>query len=214
MARKATKKAASRSGSRSGGRSSARQGSKSSRSQGRSGARKGSARSSRQQEPKDLSDLFHETLKDIYMAEKQILRALPKMAKAVESEELRAAFQKHVGETEEQVRRAERIFEIIGKRAQTKPCPAIMGLVEEGQEIMKEFKGSEALDAGLIAGAQAVEHYEISRYGTLKAWAEQLGIDEAIGLIEETLQEEKNTDATLTQIAEEAVNREAERQAA
>ena len=124
--------------------------------------------------PSGESDLFLETLKDIYHAEKQILRALPKMAKAANSDELRAAFEKHLAETEEQVDRVEQVFQIMGESAKAKPCDAIMGLVEEGQEVMQEFKGSDALDAGLLAAAQAVEHYEISRYGTLKAWAEQM----------------------------------------
>jgi ferritin-like metal-binding protein YciE len=161
-------------------------------------------------EPKKLDDLFHDTLKDIYIAEKKILTALPKMAKAVHSEELRAAFEKHYGETEGQVERLERVFDLIGKKAQGKTCDAIIGLVEEGQEVMKEYKGSPALDAGLLAGAQAVEHYEISRYGTLKTWANELGLGDAVGLLDATLQEEKKTDATLTKIAESVVNQEAE----
>jgi ferritin-like metal-binding protein YciE len=161
-------------------------------------------------EPKKLDDLFHDTLKDIYFAEKKILTALPKMAKAAQSEDLRAAFEKHHGETEGQVERLERVFDLIGKKAQGKTCDAIIGIVEEGQEVMKEYKGSPALDAGLLAGAQAVEHYEISRYGTLKTWANELGLGDAVGLLDATLQEEKNTDATLTKIAESVVNREAE----
>jgi ferritin-like metal-binding protein YciE len=161
-------------------------------------------------EPKKLDDLFHDTLKDIYFAEKKILTALPKMAKAVHSEELRAAFEKHHGETQGQVERLEKVFDMIGKKPQGKTCDAIIGLVEEGQEVMKEYKGSPALDAGLLAGAQAVEHYEISRYGTLKTWANELGLGEAVGLLDATLQEEKNTDATLTKIAESVVNQEAE----
>jgi ferritin-like metal-binding protein YciE len=161
-------------------------------------------------EPKKLDDLFHDTLKDIYYAEKKILTALPKMAKAALSEDLRAAFEKHRTETEGQVERLEQVFELIGKKAQGKTCDAIIGLVEEGQEIMKEYKDSPALDPGLLAGAQAVEHYEISRYGTLKTWANELGLKDAVRLLDQTLQEEKNTDATLTRIAETVVNREAE----
>ena len=161
-------------------------------------------------EPKKLDDLFHDTLKDIYFAEKKILTALPKMAKAAQSEDLRAAFEKHHGETEGQVERLERVFDLIGKKAQGKTCDAIIGIVEEGQEVMKEYKGSPALDAGLLAGAQAVEHYEISRYGTLKTWANELGLGDAVRLLDATLQEEKNTDATLTKIAESVVNQEAE----
>ena len=123
------------------------------------------------QNRKNLSDLFLDTLKDIYYAEKQILRALPKMAKAAQSDELRQAFETHRGETEGQVARLDQMFEILGKRAAGKKCPAIEGLVEEGKEVMEDFKESDALDAGLLSGAQAIEHYEISRYGTLKTWA-------------------------------------------
>src|SRR5262245_28219739 len=128
----------------------------------------------------------------------------------VHSEELRAAFERHHGETEGQVERLEKVFDLIGKKPQGKTCDAIIGLVEEGQEVMKEYKGSPALDAGLLAGAQAVEHYEISRYGTLKTWANELGLGNAVGLLDATLQEEKNTDVTLTKIAENVVNQEAE----
>ena len=161
-------------------------------------------------EPKKLDDLFHDTLKDIYYAEKKILTALPKMAKAAQSQDLRTAFEKHRTETEGQVDRLEQVFELIGKKAQGKTCDAIIGLVEEGQEIMKEYKGSPAIDAGLLAGAQAVEHYEISRYGTLKTWAGELGLNDAVKLLDATLQEEKKTDATLTRIAETVVNQEAQ----
>ena len=160
-------------------------------------------------EPKTLEDLFHDTLKAIYFAEKKILTALPKMAKAAQSDELRAAFEKHHAETERQVERLEQVFDLIGKKAQGKTCDAIVGIVEEGQEVMKEYKGSRALDAGLLAGAQAVEHYEISRYGTLKTWAGELALRDAVRLLDATLQEEKKTDATLTQIAESVVNQEA-----
>ena len=155
---------------------------------------------------KTLEDLFHDTLKDIYFAEKKILVALPKMAKAAHSEELRAAFEKHLIETEGQIERLEQVFELLEKPARGKTCPAILGLVEEGQEVMKEFKKSDAHDAGLLSGAQAVEHYEISRYGTLIAWAEQLGLTEAAGLLQKTLKEEKNTDAALTKLAETSLN--------
>jgi len=155
---------------------------------------------------KTLEDLFHDTLKDIYFAEKKILAALPKMAKAAHSEELRAAFEKHHAETEGQIERIEEIFELMEKPARGKTCPAILGLVEEGQEVMKEFKKSDAHDAGLLSGAQAVEHYEISRYGTLIAWAQQLGMSQAAKLLKQTLEEEKKTDATLTQLAETSLN--------
>jgi ferritin-like metal-binding protein YciE len=155
---------------------------------------------------KDLNDLFLDTLKDIYFAEKQILRALPKMAKAVQSDKLRAAFEKHHGETEGQVERLEQIFELLDKPARGKTCDAIQGILDEGKEIMEEYKGCEALDAGLLAAAQAVEHYEISRYGTLKQWALHLGMKDAARLLDETLQEEKNTDVSLTTLAEASVN--------
>ena len=162
---------------------------------------------------KTLDDLFHETLKDIYYAEKKIRTALPKMAKAAQSEELQAAFEKHEGETEGQVERLEKVFALIEQPAKGKTCDAINGIVEEGKEIMKEFRGSAALDAGLLAAAQAVEHYEISRYGTLKTWAKELGLDEAVSLLEETLEEEKKTDEALTELAESAVNQEAQQAA-
>jgi ferritin-like metal-binding protein YciE len=116
-------------------------------------------------EPKKLNELFHDTLKDIYFAEKRILAALPKMAKAAQSEDLKAAFEKHRGETEEQIERLEQVFAIIEKKPQGKTCAAIVGIPDEGAEIMQEYKGSPALDAGLLSAAQAVEHYEISRYG-------------------------------------------------
>jgi len=158
---------------------------------------------------KTLDDLFLETLKDMYHAEKQILRALPKMAKAAESDELRQAFQTHRDETEGQVARLEQVFEMLGKPARGKPCEAIKGIIEEGKEVMEDFEGSDALDAGLVAGAQAVEHYEISRYGTLRTWAGQLGLKDAARLFEETLAEEKKTDALLTKLAESSANRKA-----
>jgi ferritin-like metal-binding protein YciE len=161
-------------------------------------------------EAKKLDALFHNTLKDIYFAEKKILSALPKMAKAAQEPELQAAFEKHEAQTETHVARLERVFAAIDSKPQGKTCDAILGIIEEGQEIMKEYKGSPALDAGLLAAAQAVEHYEISRYGTLRTWAEELGLEEAAQLLEATLREEKETDETLTQIAEKVVNREAQ----
>ena len=135
-----------------------------------------------QKSTKTLDELFHDTLKDIYFAEKKILSALPKMAKAAQSGDLRAAFEKHEGETETQVERLDRVFQLIGKKPQGKNCPAIVGIVEEGQEIIKDYKGSPALDAGLLSAAQAVEHYEITRYGTLRTWAQELGLREAVSL--------------------------------
>jgi len=159
---------------------------------------------------KTLQDLFHDTLKDIYFAEKKILTALPKMAKAAQSEDLVAAFEKHESQTEEHVARLEQVFEMIDAKPQGKTCDAIVGIVEEGQEIAKEYKGSPALDAGLLAAAQAVEHYEITRYGTLKTWAGELGLEDAVTLLDQTLQEEKDTDAELTELAEATVNQRAE----
>ena len=155
---------------------------------------------------KTLEDLFYETLKDIYFAEKQILKALPKMAKAVNSDDLRQAFEKHRRETEGHVERLEEVFGLIDRPARAKICDAIIGIVDEGKEIMDEFAESPALDAGLLAGAQAVEHYEISRYGTLRTWAIELGLKDAARLLEHTLADEKKTDELLTRLAERTVN--------
>lgn len=163
---------------------------------------------------KTLDDLFHETLKDIYYAERKILKALPKMARGAQDARLKAAFEKHKEETEGQVERLQQVFEIIGKRPRAKTCPAIDGIIEEGEEILDEFKGSPALDAGLLAAAQAVEHYEISRYGTLRAWARQLGHPDAVTLLDATLEEESDTDDALTKLAESAVNVAARKKAA
>jgi ferritin-like metal-binding protein YciE len=165
-------------------------------------------------EPKTLDDLFHDTLKDVYFAEKKILTALPKMMKAAQNEELKAAFEKHRGETVGQVERLEQVFAIIEKKPQGKTCDAILGLVKEGEEVIDDYKGSPALDAGLLAVAQSVEHYEISRYGTLKTWAEELGHSDAATLLDETLDEEKNTDAALSELAETVINQVAEAKAA
>jgi len=159
---------------------------------------------------KNLQELFHETLKDIYFAEKKILSALPKMAKAAQSQELKAAFEKHETETEEHVARLEKVFKEIDETPRSKTCDAILGIIEEGQEVMKEFKGAPALDAGLLAAAQAVEHYEIARYGTLKTWAKELGLSQSVKLLEATLSEEKRTDDTLTELAESDVNQHAQ----
>jgi ferritin-like metal-binding protein YciE len=163
---------------------------------------------------KTLNDLFHETLRDIYYAERKILKALPKMARNAQSEKLKNAFQKHRDETEGQVERLQQVFEIIGKNPRGKTCQAIEGIVEEAEEIMEEFKGAPALDAGLLAAAQAVEHYEISRYGTLVTWARELGLKDAVALLEQTLGEESKTDEALTKIAETAVNQAAQKRAA
>jgi ferritin-like metal-binding protein YciE len=158
---------------------------------------------------KDLNALFLDTVKDIYYAEKQIYKSLPKMAKASQSAQLRAAFEKHHDETEGHIARLEQIFELLGKPARGKKCDAIEGILDEGKEIMEEYDETPALDAGLLAAAQAVEHYEISRYGTLKTWADQLGLKDAVKLLDQTLAEEKKTNDTLTEIAVAAVNAEA-----
>jgi ferritin-like metal-binding protein YciE len=158
---------------------------------------------------KTLDDLFLDTLKDIYYAEKQIVKALPKMAKVASSPELKAGFEQHLEETEGHIERLEQVFELLGKPARGKTCDAILGILEEGKSIMDEFKGTVALDAGLISSAQAVEHYEIARYGTLKTWAGQLGMKEAVSLLDATLKEEEATDKKLSQVAVGDVNRKA-----
>ena len=153
---------------------------------------------------KTLEDLFVDTLKDIYYAEKRILKTLPKMAKGAESPKLKKGFEKHLAQTEGQVERLEQVFEIFGQPARAKKCEAIEGIIAEGETIMKEFKGTPALDAGLISSAQAVEHYEITRYGTLRRWAEMLGRRNAAALLDRTLKEESQTDELLNGIAEQA----------
>ena len=163
---------------------------------------------------KGLQDMFLDGVKDIYYAEKKITKALPKMTRAAQSEELKAGFEKHLAETEEQVKRLEQVFELLGKPARGKTCPAIDGIIEEGEEIIQEYKGAPALDAGLVASAQAVEHYEIARYGTLIAWAEQLGMSEAAELLKATLEEEEATDEALTALGEGGVNEKALQEAA
>jgi ferritin-like metal-binding protein YciE len=160
-------------------------------------------------EPKTLDDLFLDTLKDIYYAEKQILKTLPKMSKAATSPELKQAFQTHRDETEGQIERLSEVFDLIGKAPRGKTCDAILGIIEEGKSIMEEFEGSPALDAGLVAAAQAVEHYEMARYGTLKAWAQQLGHKDAVKLLDQTLAEEKKTDQLLSQLGTGATNKKA-----
>jgi len=155
---------------------------------------------------KDLKALFVHQLKDTYFAENAILKALPQMAEAAQSEELKGALAVHLRKTESQVKRREQVCHLSGERPLGVPCKAIQGIIEEGQEVLREFQGGEALDAGLIAAAQAVEHYEITRYGTLLAWAKQLGLSEAAGLLEETLVEEENTDEVLSELAEDAIN--------
>lgn len=160
-------------------------------------------------EAKTLNDMFIDMLKDVYYAEKQILRALPKMAKSTNSAELRAAFEKHRDETETHVERLAQVFEIAGKAARGKTCDAILGIIEEGKAVMEDYGDSAALDAGLLASAQAVEHYEIARYGTLKAWAQQLGMKDAVTLLDQTLAEETKTDQALTKLGVSSVNKSA-----
>lgn len=154
--------------------------------------------------PKPLDEMFLDMLKDVYYAEKQILKALPKMAKAAKAPELQKAFLTHRDETEGQVERLSQVFETIGKAPRAKTCDAILGILEEGKAVMEDYADSPALDAGLVASAQAVEHYEMARYGTLKAWAQQLGHKEAVALLDATLSEETKTDKLLTQLGSPA----------
>lgn len=163
---------------------------------------------------KTMEDLFLDGIKDIYYAERKIIAGLKKMIRGAEAQDLKAAFDKHLQETEGQVERLVQVFELLGKPVRGKTCPAIDGILEEGQEILEEFKGSPALDAGLLAAAQAVEHYEIARYGTLKSWAMQLGKNDVAKLLDQTLAEETKTDQALTQLAEAKVNREGKTKAA
>ena len=158
---------------------------------------------------KSLEDLFIHLLKDIYYAEKQILKALPKMAEKADSAELRKAFQHHLKETEGQVDRLEKVFALCDRKPVGETCPAIKGILEEVKEMMQDAADPDVLDAGMIADAQAVEHYEISRYGTLIAWAKQLGMSDAAKLLSQTLEQEYNADQALTKLAELRLNREA-----
>ena len=151
----------------------------------------------------NLEDLFLHELKDILDAERQITKALPKMAKGAESEELKAAFEEHLSVTEEQIGRLETIFQSMDKAARGKHCAGMEGLLKEGSDMLKEEESGPALDAALIAGAQKVEHYEISAYGTLVEWAKLLGMDDAVELLQTTLAEEKETDEKLTSVASE-----------
>ena len=160
----------------------------------------------------NLQELFVHELKDILDAERQITKALPKMAKGAESDELRAAFEEHLAVTEEQIGRLETIFESLDKAARGKHCPGMEGLIKEGSEMLKEEDPSPTLDAALIAAAQKVEHYEIAAYGTLVEWAKLLGMDDAVELLQQTLAEEKETDEKLTTVAAE-LNLEAQHQA-
>jgi len=157
-----------------------------------------------------LHDVFEDELKDILSAEKQLLKALPKMAKAASNEELAAGFEEHLEQTKGHVERLEKIFETLGKTPRAKKCKAMEGLIEEGSELMEEDAVPEVMDALLIAAAQKVEHYEIATYGTLVAWARQLDMNDAADLLQQTLDEEKETDVKLTELAEAGVNASAE----
>jgi ferritin-like metal-binding protein YciE len=157
----------------------------------------------------NLSDLLVHTLKDIYFAEKQIVKALPKMAKATDSSELQRAFESHLEETKEQIVRLEKVFELLGKKAVGEKCPAIEGILAEGEELMKEIKEPDTRDAAMIAAAQAVEHYEITRYGTLVSWAELLGLKDVAKILAVTLKEEHAADAKLNKLAEGKLNKQA-----
>lgn len=154
--------------------------------------------------PKDktLHDAFYETLRDVFYAEKQSVRALKKSARAAGSDDLRGAFETHAEESQGQVERLEKVFDLIGKAARGKTCEAMQGLGAEMEEDLDDFRGTDAADHVLIGAAQAIEHYEIARYGLLKAWATKLGYDEAASLLSETLDEEKRTDALLTELAD------------
>jgi ferritin-like metal-binding protein YciE len=153
-----------------------------------------------------LDILLEEELKDIYSAEKQLLKALPKMAKKASSDELRAALEEHLTITEGQITRLEEVFELLGKTAKAKTCKAMQGLIEEATELMEEDCTDSVMDAGIIAAAQKVEHYEIASYGTVRTWANLCGEEDAAELLQETLDEETEADQKLTQLAESLVN--------
>ena len=160
-------------------------------------------------EMEDLRDLYIEELRDLYNAEKQLVRALPKMAKSASDDQLKQAFETHLEETKGHVDRLEQIFEKLGKKPSGKTCKAMQGLVEEGKETMEEDAAPEVMDAALIAAAQRVEHYEIAGYGTVRTYAKLLGDDQAARLLQKTLDEEGQTDKKLTQLAESSINLEA-----
>jgi ferritin-like metal-binding protein YciE len=160
-------------------------------------------------EMQSLQDLFEDELKDVYNAENQILRALPRMAKKASSQQLKDAFDMHEEQTREHVQRLEQVFKLMGKEAKGKTCKAMKGIVEEGKEMMEEEMDPEVMDAALIASAQRVEHYEIAAYGTLRTFAEQLGQKEAVKLLQQTLEEEGDTDKKLTKLATKGINQRA-----
>jgi ferritin-like metal-binding protein YciE len=153
-----------------------------------------------------LRDLFEDTLRDVYYAENAILKALPKMIKAASSTKLRSIFSDHLAETKGQIARLDEVFEALNVKPSAKECHAIKGIIEEGEELIAENPAAPVLDAGLLAAAQAVEHYEMARYGTLRAWADQLGMSHAAKLLEQTLAEEKSADAKLSVLALGEVN--------
>lgn len=155
---------------------------------------------------KGLADLFFDTLRDVYYAERHILQTLPQLEAAAASDELKAAFKKHTGETEGQIQRLEEVFGLIDRKPTSKRCEAIDGILKEGDGVLEDYKGTTALDAGLIASAQAVEHYEITRYGTLRRWAKMLTIPGAYDLLTQTLEEESATDEALTKLADAEAN--------
>jgi ferritin-like metal-binding protein YciE len=158
---------------------------------------------------KSMNDLFLHTLKDIYYSEKQIYKNLPKMAKSAQSEELRQAFEQHHDETEQQIERLEAVFEHCGATPRSIRCEAMDGILAEAKDVMQEIEDRQVHDAGMLAAAQTVEHYEIARYGTLIAWADQLGMKGASKLLRETLDEEKRTDELLSRLAKEKINQKA-----
>ncbi len=163
---------------------------------------------------KTPSDLFLHFLQDIYYAERQILKALPKMEKAVQLPQLKQGLEQHRQETQGHVERLQQVFEMVGKRARGTTCEAINGIIEEGEEVIEAFDAGGVRDAGIIASAQAVEHYEMARYGTLIAWAKAMGKNDCVQLLQQTLDEEKKADSLLNQIANHDVNKQAMRQAA
>ena len=163
---------------------------------------------------KTINDLLLSFLQDVYYAERQIAKALPKMARAAQSQKLKEAFTLHREETQTQIERLQKAFEAIGKRARGQTCEAANGLIEEAEEVVEEFPQGSVRDAGLIACAQAVEHYEISRYGALIAWAKAMGQQEVVSLMEETLAEEKKTDTLLNDMANTEINQQAVSEAA
>lgn len=160
-------------------------------------------------EQHNLQELFVDNLKDLYSAEKQILKALPKLIKGAKNEDLASALEEHRGVTEQHVARLERIFKDFGKTPRAKHCKGMEGLLEEGSEVLEEFEASDVRDAGMIVAAQKVEHYEIAAYGSLRTFAEVLGQDDAVALIEQTLEEEKEADQKLSELAEASIDADA-----